>query len=196
MESDKPKQYIDEEILSLFRTGFWRKCKEKGITLEDLSDRTGLSYIQIYRIVRGTKNTSLSNVFAVIRAAEFQPSDIFDFQISIPAYPPLRKDIKNGGERKPINTPGAKFFIRVYLENGYFDSNGLTPAEITAAVNADLDRNFSEKDFSSEFSKLFKDTRNNFFKRTSEGSTYRYFPLSEEEKKELLSKKREMRRKS
>src|SRR5690606_18956887 len=87
-----PKQYIDPKALSTFREVFWKKCKERKITLEDLMDRTGLSYIQIYRIVRGTKNTSFSNVIAVIRAAGFQQAEILVFELDIPQDPPLRSE--------------------------------------------------------------------------------------------------------
>ena len=193
---DNIKQYIDPVALSLFRKVFWDKCKEKGIVLEDLVNRTGLSYIQIYRIVRGTKNTSLSNVIAVIRAAGFQPFEIFTFEISIPDYPPLRSELKNSDGKKEKKTPGAKFFIKAYLENGHFETRGLTPAEITEAVNIDLGKDFVEKDFSSEFSKMFNGIKkNNPFKRIAEGNTFRYFPLSEEEKNTLTTEKRKMRRK-
>jgi len=196
MEDDKPKQYIDVELLMLFRSVFWEKCKEMGITLEDLAERTGLSYIQIYRIVRGTKNTSLSNVFAVIRAAELQPSEIFNFEINIPDYLPLRKDRLDTNSNKIKSGPGAVFYIKAYLEDGHFDGKGLTPSEITSAVNSDLGKSFNEKDFSSAFSKIFNDAKNNPFKRTKEGSTYRYFPLSEHEKQQVSEAKRRMRRKS
>ena len=196
MKINKDKQYIDKESLALFRLIFWNKCKELGITLEDLADRTGIHYNQIYRIVRGTKNTSLSNVIAVIRAAEFQPSEIFTFEISIPDYPPLRcKNVDIDG-KKIKKTPGAKFFITTYLENGHFDSKGLTPSEITKHVNEDLGKEFEEQDFSSAFSKIFNGLQeNNPFKRVAEGSTFRYYPLSEEEKNKLLTEKRKMRRK-
>lgn len=196
MTKEKPAQYIDYESLEIFRKVFWAKCKEKGIVLEDLVERTGLSYIQIFRIVRGTKNTSLSNVMAVIKAGGFQPSEIFDFEITIPDYPPLRSEKLDATGKKTKKIPGAKFFITAYLENGHFDENGLTPAEITKAVNSDLDKDFVEKDFSSEFSKIFNGLREkNPFRRIEEGNTFRYFPLSEEEKNTVPTEKRKMKRK-
>jgi len=194
--SDNNIQYIDHEALCLFRKVFWNKCKEKGIVLEDLVNRTGLSYIQVYRIVRGSKNTSLSNVIAVIRAAEFQPHEIFVFKISIPDYPPLRCENVDTDGKKIKKTPGAKFFITTYLENGHFKSKGLTPAEITKHVNEDLDKEFDEQDFSSAFSKIFNGPLDsNPFKRVAEGSTFRYYPLSGEEKNSLFMEKRKMKRK-
>lgn len=84
MSKKNKKQYIDPEAMQKLRESFWKKCKEKGIVLEDLADRTGIEYAQIYRIVRGSRNTSFSNVIAVFRAAEFQPGDILNFEIEIP----------------------------------------------------------------------------------------------------------------
>lgn len=197
MKNERSEQYIDREALMLFRKVFWNKCKAKGITLEDLADRTGIHYNQIFRIVRGTKNTSLSNVIAVIRAGGFQPAEIFGFELTIPDYAPLRKDRLDNDGRKTKNIPGAKFFIKAYMENGYFDDKGFTPAEITKAVNSDLSKNFEEKDFSSEFSKIFNGLREkNPFRRVEEGNTFRYFPLSDEEKNTPPTEKKKMRRKS
>ncbi|WP_310147090.1 helix-turn-helix domain-containing protein [Pedobacter africanus] len=54
-------------------------------------DRTGFSYSQVYRIVRGTNNISVSGLVAVCKALEVQPSEVFDFTVAIPKYPPVRK---------------------------------------------------------------------------------------------------------
>lgn len=172
-----PKQYIDPEALFAFRNAFWKKCKEQKIALEDLADRTGLSYIQIYRIVRGTKNTSFSNVIAVIRAAGFQPADVLNFELQIPDYPLLRSERVDENGSKLRKSPGPSFFINEYIENGHFDENGLTAAEITKAVNDDLGKGFDEADFSTEMSR-FNDKGK--LTRNKEGSAYRYFvPKSE-----------------
>ncbi|SFC03831.1 DNA-binding transcriptional regulator, XRE family [Parapedobacter composti] len=172
LEKASPKQYIDPVALSAFREIFWRKCKEKDITLEDLADRTGLSYIQIYRIVRGKKNTSFSNVIAVIRAAEFQPVEILDFEIEIPVYPPLRGKKVNEDGKKLRKSPGPSFFINEYIENGIFDDNGLTAAELTKLVNDDLGKGFDESDFSTEMGRFCD---KGALTREKEGSAYRYF---------------------
>jgi DNA-binding Xre family transcriptional regulator len=89
-----PQQYIDEHSLKLIRAKLWSVANEKGITLEDIQDRTGFSYSQVYRIVRGANNTSISNLLKVCTALELQPSELFDFKLSIPKHSPLRKERK------------------------------------------------------------------------------------------------------
>lgn len=174
MNNSEPKQYIDTEYLTLFREVFWKKCKAHGIVLEDLVDRTELSYIQIYRIVRGTKNTSLSNVIAVIRAAGFQPSEILNFTISIPEYAPLRSEMTNNLGKKIRKVPGASFFIKQYIENDLFKGNGLTSVELTNLVNNDLVMDFTESDFSSELGRFYD---KNILSRRKEGNSYKYYQV-------------------
>ena len=85
------EQYIDEALLNEIRERLWAISKTKKITLEDVEDRTGFSYSQVYRIIRGTKNMSVSGLIAVCKALELQPKDLLDFEITIPKYPPVRK---------------------------------------------------------------------------------------------------------
>lgn len=148
------KQYFDPEAMSKFRDNFWKKCKEKGIVLEDLADRTGLDYAQIYRIVRGGKNTSFSNIIAVIRAAEFQPNEILNFEIEIPKYPPLRNQLsKSEIKSRP---KGATFFLKEFIHEGSFGDTSHTAAEITEYFNEDLSAEFSIADFSTALYRLFQ----------------------------------------
>jgi DNA-binding Xre family transcriptional regulator len=90
-----PKQYIDEESLKKIRATLWATSQNSGITLEDIQDRTGFSYSQVYRIVRGKNNVSVSHIIAVCKALEIQLSDVFNFQIKIPKHSPLRKELKS-----------------------------------------------------------------------------------------------------
>lgn len=87
-------QYIDKETLKIIRDILWSISKTKGITLEDIQDRTGFSYSQVYRIVRGSNNISVSGLIAVCKALEIQPSEVFNFEVRIPKHLPLRKDRK------------------------------------------------------------------------------------------------------
>ncbi|MES2109812.1 MAG: helix-turn-helix transcriptional regulator [Bacteroidota bacterium] len=89
-----PKQYIDTISLEKVREKLWSTSQNSGITLEDIQDRTDFSYSQVYRIVRGKNNVSISHLIAVCKALEIQPAVIFDFEIKIPKYPALRKDLK------------------------------------------------------------------------------------------------------
>lgn len=95
-----PPQYIDRDSLSKIRERLWTASQNKGITLEDIQDRTNFSYSQVYRIVRGKNNISVSHVIAVCQALELQPSQIFDFEITIPKYSALRKDFKGSTSKK------------------------------------------------------------------------------------------------
>ncbi len=88
------EQFIDKELLIIIREKLWSIAKEKKITLEDIQDRTGFSYSQVYRIVRGKNNISVSGLYAVFKALEIQPQDVLDFKIVIPEYLPLRKKRK------------------------------------------------------------------------------------------------------
>lgn len=89
------EQYIDKEVLIKIRAQLWSVSKSKGITLEDIQDRTGFSYSQVYRIIRGTNNISVSGLVAVCKALEIQPSDVFNFKIEIPKHLPTRKERKS-----------------------------------------------------------------------------------------------------
>ena len=85
------EQYIDKENLELIRDRLWSISNKKGITLEDIEDRTGFSYSQVYRIIRGKNNMSVSGLIAVCKALEIQPSEVFNYNIEIPKHLPLRK---------------------------------------------------------------------------------------------------------
>jgi len=89
------EQYIDKVSLKTIREKLWLISNEKRITLEDIQDRTGFSYSQVYRIVRGTNNISVSGLIAVCKALEIQPSEIFNFTITIPKYSPVRKEMRS-----------------------------------------------------------------------------------------------------
>jgi DNA-binding Xre family transcriptional regulator len=88
------EQYIDKESLQAIRDKLWAISREKRIGLEDIEDRTGFSYSQVYRIVRGTNNISVSGLIAVCKALEIQPVEVFTFKIAIPKYSPTRKNFK------------------------------------------------------------------------------------------------------
>jgi len=89
------EQYIDRQTLQLIRHNLWLIAKEKEITLEDIQDRTGFSYSQVYRIIRGTNNISVSGLIAVCKALEIQPREIFNFNLEFPRHLPLRRNRKS-----------------------------------------------------------------------------------------------------
>lgn len=89
------EQYIDKDSLKLIRNRLWEICNSKKITLEDIQDRTGFSYSQVYRIVRGSNNISVSGLIAVIKALEIHPREVFNFEMELPKYTPLRRERKS-----------------------------------------------------------------------------------------------------
>lgn len=89
-----PEQFIDKDSLTKIRANLWRICSEKRITLEDIEDRTGFSYSQVYRIVRGHNNMSVSGLLAVCKALEVQINEVIDFEIVFRRDQPLRRDRK------------------------------------------------------------------------------------------------------
>lgn len=88
------EQYIDKESLAIIREKLWAIANAKGITLEDIQDRTGFSYSQVYRIVRGDNNMSVSGLIAVCKALEIQLVEVVAFKIKIPQYPPTRRNFR------------------------------------------------------------------------------------------------------
>jgi transcriptional regulator with XRE-family HTH domain len=94
-----PPQYIDNESLKKVREKLWAISQSTGITLEDIQDRTEFSYSQVYRIVRGKNNVSVSHLIAVCKALEIQPAIVFDFTIEIPKFHGLRKDLKSKSKK-------------------------------------------------------------------------------------------------
>ncbi|WP_432328125.1 helix-turn-helix domain-containing protein [Mucilaginibacter sp. P25] len=99
-----PAQYKDKEALALIREKLWEKAKANRITLADVEDRTEFSYSQVYRILRGKNNFSYSHLIAICKALGIQPRDIFDFDILLPDYPPVRKDRKKNLEGKMLRS--------------------------------------------------------------------------------------------
>lgn len=91
-----PPQYIDKNSLDKIREKLWTASQKKGITLEDIQDRTNFSYSQVYRIVRGKNNISVSHIMAVCKALEIQPVEVFNFELEIPQHSPVRKELKTG----------------------------------------------------------------------------------------------------
>jgi transcriptional regulator with XRE-family HTH domain len=67
---------------------------EKGIVQEDIVDRTGFTQKQVWRILNGESNFSVSSIEAICNALEIQPKELLNFDIIITKYPPLRRDRK------------------------------------------------------------------------------------------------------
>ncbi|MEE1885068.1 helix-turn-helix domain-containing protein [Pedobacter flavus] len=88
------EQNFEDNFLKLLRANLWAISNSKKITLEDIQDRTGLSYSQVYRIMRGNNNMSIKNLIAVCKALEVQPMEVMNIPIEIPKHHLLRKNRK------------------------------------------------------------------------------------------------------
>lgn len=109
----------------------------------------------------------------MIRAAGFQPKDVFTFTIEIPVYPPLRSQRKDKDGKKLRKSPGPSFFVKEYIENGRFTA-GLSAVELTKSVNEDLNKEFDEADFSTELGRFYDKQK---LDRKKVNGIYHYFEI-------------------
>lgn len=54
--------------------------KSKGLTQEELAEKSGLSLSYISDVERGTRNISLESLEKIINSLEIMPSEIFSFK--------------------------------------------------------------------------------------------------------------------
>ncbi|MFD2162248.1 helix-turn-helix domain-containing protein [Paradesertivirga mongoliensis] len=73
------KHYRDHEVIDKVRARILQIRKEKGITQEDLVQRTGFELKQIGRIERGEVNPTLSSIAAIARGLEVDLKQLFEF---------------------------------------------------------------------------------------------------------------------
>ena len=88
------KQYRNQEFIDKITSRIDTIRKQKGIVQEDLVDRTGFTQKQVWNILSGITNPSISSLEAIAKALEVHPKELFDFDFPLPKYPPLRKDMK------------------------------------------------------------------------------------------------------
>ena len=73
------KHNRDQEFIDKVRMRIVEIRKEKGVTQELLSERTGFDLRQIGRIERGETNATLSTIAALASALEVHPKEFFEF---------------------------------------------------------------------------------------------------------------------
>ena len=71
------KQQFDQELISKFGTRVRELRKEKGMTIEELAERSGLTKLQIGRIERGQVNTSIDSCNRIAIALGLSISQLF-----------------------------------------------------------------------------------------------------------------------
>lgn len=72
---------FDEAGLKAFAKQMKKIRKEIGITQSQLAFEAGLSLSQIARIETAQINPTLSTIFAIIKALDISPCQMFDFEL-------------------------------------------------------------------------------------------------------------------
>ena len=89
------KQYRNQEFIDQITNKISEIRSAKGIVQEDIVDRTGFTLKQVWKILNGKINPTISTIEAVAKALEVHIKELLDFEFDIPKYPPLRKDRKS-----------------------------------------------------------------------------------------------------
>ena len=68
----------DERLLKRFARNLKKARNARGISQEDLADKSGLALSQIARIETGRLNTSISTVYAILKALNAEANELFE----------------------------------------------------------------------------------------------------------------------
>jgi transcriptional regulator with XRE-family HTH domain len=68
----------DEKLLKRFARNLKKARNARGMSQEDLADKSGLALSQIARIETGRLNTSISTVYAILKALNAEANELFE----------------------------------------------------------------------------------------------------------------------
>lgn len=68
----------DEKVLKRFARNLKKARKARGMSQEDLADKAGLALSQIGRLETGRLNTSISTVYAILKALNAEANELFE----------------------------------------------------------------------------------------------------------------------
>jgi transcriptional regulator with XRE-family HTH domain len=88
------KQYRNQNFIDQITKKISEIREMKGIVQEDIVDRTGFTQKQVWNLLSGKNNPSISSLEAIARALEVHPKELLDFEFKIPKNPPSRKERK------------------------------------------------------------------------------------------------------
>lgn len=88
------KQYRNQDFIDQITKKISEIRDRKGIVQEDIVDRTGFTQKQVWNLLSGKNNPTISSIEAICKALEIHPKELFDFVFEIPKHPPLRKERK------------------------------------------------------------------------------------------------------
>ncbi len=178
-------QYIDPENLQKLRTRVQKIIEQKNIPLSAIIDRTGFTEAQVRRIIYGTKNTSISNLFAVARAIEVHIMEVFIFDFQIPEYDIAlssyrKKEVKEKSSQSIANKPiSASDVIKILAKEGHFKKTlipgkEMTLRKIVEEAKTRFRSDFKNNEFSSALNYAIKTGRLKRYKKEGTGSFIYY----------------------
>ncbi|WP_259065095.1 helix-turn-helix domain-containing protein [Mucilaginibacter sp. X4EP1] len=88
------KQYRSQEFIDNIAKKINEIRLEKGIVQEDIVDRTGFTQKQVWSLLNGKSNPTVSSIEAIAKALEVHPKVFLEFDFDIPKNHSLRKDRK------------------------------------------------------------------------------------------------------
>jgi transcriptional regulator with XRE-family HTH domain len=91
------KQYRSQEFIDKIAKKINEIRAEKGIVQEDIVDRTGFTQKQVWSVLNGKSNPTVSSIEAIAKALEVHPRDLLDFEFDTP------KNLLSRKERKKRN---------------------------------------------------------------------------------------------
>jgi transcriptional regulator with XRE-family HTH domain len=68
----------DERLLKRFAKNLKKARMARGLSQEDLADKSGLALSQIARLETAKLNTSISTVFALLKALNAEANELFE----------------------------------------------------------------------------------------------------------------------
>jgi len=69
---------VNQEFFETFGRRVRSLRKEKGVTMEELSEKTGILLRQISRIEKGRVNTTINSARAIAKVLEIEVSQMFE----------------------------------------------------------------------------------------------------------------------
>jgi len=87
-------RYRNQEFIDKIAKRIEEIRLEKGITQEDIADRTGFTIKQVWKITSGTSNIGVSTLEAIANSIGVHPKELLTFDFELTKYPPTRKERK------------------------------------------------------------------------------------------------------
>jgi DNA-binding Xre family transcriptional regulator len=88
------EKYRNQEFIDKVTKRIEEIRTQKGIVQEDIVDRTGFTLKQVWIMLNGKSNFTISNLEAIANALEVHPKDLLEFDYPSKVQTPTRKERK------------------------------------------------------------------------------------------------------